>query len=133
MAYRLPANMPTPLPREPHDHAGTERRSIFSRQRLQGFGEIACGDAFQVEPGDQFVDGLAASQIGQQDRRGELDAILLLGGIISHPWLLDLQPARSGKNLPRRKVAIANHQSLPLPITPLGMLGQEVVHFHLDG
>lgn len=40
-----------------------------AHQRLQHFGEVTGGNVFEIEPRDQFVDGLAQS--ARQDRGGE--------------------------------------------------------------
>ena len=54
-----------------------ERGAFLADQRLQRFRKVARRDALEVQPGNQFVEGLTAPQVGRQDRRREPDAIFL--------------------------------------------------------
>ena len=48
-----------------------------SQQGLQGLGEVAGADAFEIEPWDQLVDALGASQIRWQNLAGKPYALAI--------------------------------------------------------
>ena len=60
---------------ETHDGVGRKARRVRTHERCQGVGKITRGDAFEIKPGQQFLDRFAAPQIGRQDRRCKTDLL----------------------------------------------------------
>src|SRR5262249_41300590 len=78
-----------PQPLEPRDGGGRQPLGVRAEEGGQRLAEVARTDALEVEPGDQLLDTLGLAQVGRQDRRGELLALLGRPAVVdpglSHP------------------------------------------------
>jgi hypothetical protein len=89
------------------------------RERLL---ELPRRDTLQVEPGEEFLDGPRAPQVGRQHRRGAADPGALVGGSpVAHPGALDLDRADAGLDRPLRRVAVADETPAPVVVDQLGV------------
>ena len=102
-------------------------------QRLQGIAEVACRNAFEIQPGNQLFDRLTLAQIRRQHARRERHPVIFVRRSIPHARLNDLQRPGPGQDFSGGKLTIANHLASPLLITAIGMLGEEALHLGIDG
>jgi hypothetical protein len=82
---------------------------------------VAAADAFEVQPGNQLLDGLGLAQVRRQD----LGAKFLgpVGGpAIAHARLPHFDRTDTGRNRPFWQMAIANHLAAALGIDAVPML-----------
>jgi hypothetical protein len=62
-----------------------------------------------------------------------VDSLAFVRRVVTHSWLLNLELTGTRQKLPRRKVAVANNQTLPLLVTSITMHTQEVMHLRVNG
>jgi hypothetical protein len=118
---------------QPRDGRGAQPGRLRTDQSLQGLGEVARADAFEVQPGDQFLHGLGLPQVRRQNRTAE-PRHRLPGGIdvlavrivsddppIQHARLRHRDRADAGDQRAGRVVAVANHELPPALVRQLGV------------
>src|SRR5262249_18244432 len=95
----------------------------------QRLAEVARTDALEVEPGDQLLDTLGLAQVGRQDRRGELLALLGRPAVVD-AGLLHRDRAHAGGDGPLGQVAVADDlaasggiAAVLVAVDPVGDLG----------
>ena len=99
------------------------------RQRL---GEVAGGDALEVEDGDQDLEALRAPRIGRQQRGGEADAVGAQSRAVADTWRANRHRADAGHNLAFRQMAVAHQPLVALIGALLGVAPEERGHLGLD-
>ena len=99
------------------------------RQRL---GEVARGDALEVEHGDQDFEALRAPRIRRQERGAEPDAVGAQARAVANPWRANRNRADAGHDLAFGQVAVAHQPLAAFFGARLGVAIKERRHLRLD-
>jgi len=103
-------------------------------QTGQGFGKIAGGNPFEVQPGDQLLDGPGLSQIRRKNLGSKANAVArLIRTFVVDPWLMHLDGTIAGLNLPRRMVAVADDQPVAIGVELMAVALDVFIDFAFDG
>ena len=119
-----------PVRLEPGNRGGRQTRRVGAEQRGQGFLEIAGGNAFEVEPRQQFLDGFGLAQIRRQERRGKPHFLSLLPSI-PHARHFDCDRADAGHDFTLGQVAMSDNPRMSLLRRFVGKLGQQSAQLSL--
>jgi hypothetical protein len=94
-------------------------------QRGQRLGELAGGDALQVEPGQQFLDVARPAEIGRQDRRGEPDRLGIRRTAVADLRAAHLDRPDPGLDPPLGCMSVTHQAAPALSVDEPGMGGEE--------
>jgi hypothetical protein len=106
----------------------------LAQQGRKRFGEIAGGDALQVEDRQQCRDRLRAPQVGRQDCRRNANAagIASRSLAIAHTWLADRDRADTCQHLALRQMAVAHNALAAVLGLEISMRGEKIHDLGLD-
>ena len=93
----------------------------------QGIGHLFRGNALQIEPGDQVLDGLGLAEIGRKNPGGKAEAHgVFIHAAVIDAELLDLDGTQAAEDRANWLVAVADHQSMAGGVEPIamGIVGQ---------
>ena len=84
---------------EPRHGRGRQAAGVRPEQGRQRLGEVARGDALEVEDGDQDFEALRAPRIRRQERGAEPDAVGALARAVANAWRANRNRADAGHDL----------------------------------
>src|SRR5262249_3786686 len=71
--------------------------------------------------------------VGRQDRGREPDPLRLVGRVVAHPRLSQLELAGAGEDLARGQVPVSDHAPVAAGVASCLMLVKEILDLGLDG
>ena len=117
---------------EPRHGRGRQAAGVRPEQGRQRLGEVARGDALEVEHGDQDFEALRAPRIRRQERGAEPDALGALARAVANPWRTNRNRADAGHDLAFGQVAVAHQPSAAFFGARLGVAIKERGNLRLD-
>ena len=117
---------------EPRDGRGRQAASVWPEQGRQRLGEVARGDALEVEDRDQDFEALRAPRIRRQERGAEPDAVGALARAVANAWRANRNRADAGHDLAFGQVAVAHQPSAAFFGARLGVAIKERRNLRLD-
>ena len=119
-----------PLFFQPHDGVCGEPLRVLAENGGKGIGEVAGGDALEIEDGDEVVEGGNAAKIAGEDRTGE--GFFLLPSV-PYPGLSYRYGADAGEDGALRGETVAD-DSLPVTRSVCAVQGFHIIgYLPLDG
>ena len=117
---------------EPRHGRGRQAAGVRPEQGRQRLGEVARGDALEVEGGDQDFEALRAPRIRRQERGAEPDALGALARAVANAWRANRNRADAGHDLAFGQVAVAHQPSAAFFGARLGVAIKERGNLRLD-
>ena len=115
---------------EPRHGRGRQAAGVRPEQGRQRLGEVARGDALEVEHGD--FEALRAPRIRRQERGAEPDAVGALARAVANAWRANRNRADAGHDLAFGQVAVAHQPSAAFFGARLGVAIKEPGNLRLD-
>ncbi len=122
-----------PFGLEPRERLMGQGGRILAQERAQGFGEIAAGDAAQVEDRQDRVEGPGSAREPGQQRGRETDAFLSGAGPVTDLGAPHRHRADPGKDLAFRPPAMADQALAPVLGFQVTVIGQEGIDLGFNG
>ncbi len=117
---------------EPRHGRGRQAAGVRPEQGRQRLGEVARGDALEVEDGDQDFEALRAPRIRRQERGAEPDAVGAQARAVANAWRANRNRADAGHDLAFGQVAVAHQPSAAFFGARLGVAIKERGNLRLD-
>ena len=116
------------------DNGGRRKtRRLRPQQRRKRLAKVARRDALQIEPGQEFLERLAAPEIARQDRRGKADLRARLDrAAIAHTRTAHRDRPDPGLDLALRQVAVPDNAAMPGLVRQITVRLDESRNLHLN-
>jgi len=119
---------------QPNNISRRQPFGVRAQQALQGLGEVACADAFEIEPGYQLLDTPGSSQIRRQNLAGEAYGLtIFIDSFVIDAGLVNLDSTDTRLNRPARQISISHNQPVSASISQTLAVGDVLCHFVLNG
>lgn len=100
---------------------------------LHRFSEVAGGNAFEVQPGNQLLDCLATAEVGGQHAGGKVNSVVGIASIIPDASLPDFDGSGPGEDFPGREAAVLDDEPPILFVSAMPVVLKECLDFLIDG
>ena len=115
------------------DRGRRKTAGLRAEEYGQSLLELAGRNAFQIEPGQQFLDILGSPQISRQHRRREPDRWRIAGATVTNARPLDLDWSDTCLDPALGRVTIANNPLAALIVDQIAMAFNKGIDLGLNG